>query len=152
MRQFVLGLLILAIHAAGESRTVFAVRCGSALRPAAARGRLLVALARAATPEPAAIIGSTDPGAPRTFARDADDAAPGATLFVSTDDEYFPHDPHPCAAGTGPVPALPPGDWYAQAVLDCNPDLRGPRAPGNPYSDVVRVTVAPEAGTRCRST
>jgi len=145
MRQLVLGLLILAVHAAGESRTVFAVRCGAAMHPAAARGRLLVALARAATPEPAATIGSTDRGAPCVFARDADDAAPGAMLFVSTDDEYSPHDARPCASGTGPVPALPPGDWYAQAVLDCNPDLRGPRAPGNMCSDVVRVTVAPGA-------
>ena len=141
MRELCAALLILVAHAAGDSRTVFAVRCGADMRPGGAHGRLLVALARAAEPPPAAMIGSAEAGSLRVVGRDADHAAPGATLFVSTDDEYYPHDALPCTAGSAPAPALAPGVWYAQAVLDCNADLRGPRAPGNLSSDVVSVTI-----------
>ena len=115
MRQALVAALIMLVHAAGDCQTVFAVRCPADVRPGAARGRLLVALAPAASPAPVTMIGSAEAGAPRVFGRDADNAAPGATMFVSTDDEYSPHDPLPCTAATGPVPALPPGDWYGQA-------------------------------------
>ena len=143
MRRTTAALIIL-FCAAGEAQTVFAVHCGRDMGPAA-RGRLLVALASSASPEPATMIGSAEAGAPRVFGRDADDAAPGATLYVSTADEFSPHDPLPCGAGDGNNGALPPGEWYAQAVLALNPDILGPRSPGNRYSDVCRVTVVPGA-------
>ena len=141
MRASIAAALFACLSATGECQTVFAVRFAAGTTPGP--GRLLVAVAREGTPEPATRIGSAEPGAPRVFGRDAAPAAPGGAMFISTADEHSPPDPCPCtesAAGT-----LPPGDWFVQAVFDTNRDLRGPCAPGNLSSDIGRFHVTPGA-------
>jgi len=104
-------------------------------RPAS--GRLMIVIARTDRPEPRNTIGETGMAAPPILGRDVNNFGPGV---VATIDK---------SATTFPIPsldALPPGDYYVQALFDSNIDLRSVNAPGNQYSDVQRIHLDPGSG------
>ncbi len=107
--------------------------------PAQRPGRLLVVLDlvrgdTGAGLEPRRLIGRTGTGAAPTLGVDAPALAPGARVLVDATAATFPLE-H--------LGDLPAGDYHVQAVLSTNRDLRGPDAPGNLFSDSLRVTLAP---------
>ena len=93
-------------------------------------GRLFVVIAKSDRPEPRNTIGDAGPEASTIVARDVKNFGPGV---VTTLDK---------AAATFPVQSLddlPPGDYYGQALLASNRDLKSVGAPGNLYSNIQRI-------------
>ena len=93
-------------------------------------GRLFVVIAKSDRPEPRNTIGDAGPEASTIVARDVKNFGPGV---VTTLDK---------AAATFPVQSLddlPPGDYYVQALLASNRDLKSVGAPGNLYSTIQRI-------------
>ncbi len=102
---------------------------------AGVNGRLFVVLGRKPQPEPRATLGETGLEMPPVLARDEMDWKPGGARFVDA------------SATASPLPhlaQLPPGDYYAQAVLMTNRDLYVPSAPGNRYSRPQKVHLDPK--------
>jgi S-formylglutathione hydrolase FrmB len=107
----------------------------------AASGRLFVVIAKSDRPEPRKTIGDAGANASIIVARDVKDFQPG---IVTTIDK---------ASATFPVQSLddlPPGDYYVQAVLATNRDLKSVDAPGNLYSTTQRLHLDPRVGTVAR--
>jgi hypothetical protein len=102
-----------------------------------ASGRLFVVMARSDRREPRTLIGQTGAAAPTVIARDVQDlgSEKGATLDKTA--AIFPVDS---------LDDVRAGDYAVQAVLDSNPDSGSLDAPGNQYSDVLRLHVDPRAG------
>jgi hypothetical protein len=97
-------------------------------------GRLLVALGRNASPEPRNRIGETGMEADPLLGRDV---------------VNFDGSPVPVGDGAALFPLrelrdLSPGDYWAQAVLLTNRDLRLISAPGNFFSEPTHVKVVPD--------
>jgi hypothetical protein len=99
-------------------------------------GRLLVVLGRSGKPEPRLRVG-TGPGVPIVLGVDVKGVASGGTFFVDEKAPIFPIES---------LAKLPPGDYFAQAVLDVSRDLKLVNAPGNFYGEAVKVTIDPAAG------
>ena len=100
-------------------------------------GRLFVILARTNSPEPCLMLGRTGLDAPEVLARDVRGFAPGAVTVL--DASVF----------TFPIPNLadvPAGDYFVQALLDSNIDLRLTTAPGNLYSKPQKIHLNPAHG------
>jgi len=99
-----------------------------------ASGRLFIVIAKSDRPEPRNTIGEAGPNATTIVARDVND------LHSAVIDH---------SAAAFPLQSLdqvPPGDYYVQAVLASNRDLKSVGAPGNLYSDTQRVHLDPRAG------
>lgn len=112
----------------------FEVRIGQGVVRKSQAGRLFVVVSRRDQPEPRLGIGGTGKDASPVFARDVrgvTDAVPGVIDHTAIS---FPIDS---------MSALPPGDYFVQAVLDTNLDLRSVNAPGNLYSAVAKVSLDP---------
>jgi Putative esterase len=133
----ILLLLLLAPAARSDTSLRFEVRVAPALLPQPRNGRLLIVLARNASPEPRLTIGRTGLNAPPVLAVDADGIASGGSVVVDQNAEIFP---------LRQLSDLPAGDYYAQAVFDTSVELKLVDAPGNLYSDVRRVTLNPTVG------
>jgi S-formylglutathione hydrolase FrmB len=103
-------------------------------------GRLFVFLNRKGENEPRLIFDDGDVGfdAPPILAKDVMAFKPGETKFIidNTSISY----PIKNLAG------LPAGEYYVQALLDTNNDLRSLNAPGNLYSAVQKVTLDAKRG------
>ena len=97
-------------------------------------GRLLVILGRKADPEPRLVRALTGPDTPFVLARDADNLSVGTVTVL---------DEKSLTAPMTNLSELPPGDYFAQALLISNPDLRSANAPGNLFSDVNKVHLDP---------
>ena len=97
-------------------------------------GRLFIILARTNQPEPRVTLTRAGLDAPFTLARDADAFAPGATAIFDHTTFTFP---------IANLSDLPAGDYFVQALLDSNRDLRSPNSPGNLYSDVRKIHLDP---------
>jgi hypothetical protein len=100
-------------------------------------GRLLVVLSRKDKSEPRLSVGGSGQDAPIVIGRDADDFSPGKIITL---DE---------GALTCPISSpseLAAGDYYVQALLESNADLRSPDAPGNLYSPVQKLSLDPAHG------
>ena len=93
-------------------------------------GRVFVVLSQTNHPEPRLALGNAGKNAPFAFAHDVEAFAPGANAIVDDGAKGYPL-PH--------LAALPPGDYFLQAVFDWNPDLRSPNAPGNLFSKVLPI-------------
>ncbi len=104
-------------------------------------GRLLVILSRKEKPEPRTLLGNAGLDAPFVLGRDVDGLAPGGVSVLDEKVITFP---------ITNLSELPAGDYFAQALLSSNPDLRSPGAPGNLYSEVQALHVAPIAGRSVR--
>ncbi len=88
-------------------------------------GRLIIALAHKADPEPRTLVEDTDRGGPVVAGADANEFAPGGTVAVDGNAIAYP---------MGKLADLPTGDYVAQALLICNHDLLSPETAGNLYS------------------
>ena len=116
----------------------FEVTVAPGLLPKPNDGRLLVVLGKATgEDEPRHAIGETGVNAPPFFGADVNGFGPGVVGVVDGSAEAFP---------IASLAKLPAGEYAAQAVFDWNPDLRMPDAPGNLYSDPMRVMLDPAAG------
>jgi hypothetical protein len=107
----------------------------SSLPPAS--GRLFIAMAQTANPEPRMGIGEAGADAIPVLARDVRDLGRGAAVIIDRTAIAFPIEN---------IGALPPGDYYVQALLHANPDLKSTDAAGNRYSDIQRVRLDPRRG------
>jgi hypothetical protein len=108
---------------------------GLVSRPQA--GRLLIILGRRKGVEPRGAVEADGKDAPPVLGCDVQGLAPGLTAVVGQTAATFPF-PH--------LARLPPGAYFAQPVLDSNPDLRLLDAPGNLYGDAQAVTLDPARG------
>jgi hypothetical protein len=104
-------------------------------------GRLLVALGCRRAPEPRRTIAAIGMRATPVLGRDARGLLPGAPAVIDQSAAIFP---------VRHLSQLPPGLYFAQAVLDSNPDLRLLDAPGNLSSDVQPVALDPARGRTVR--
>jgi len=109
----VLGTLILAFASPGictaqVSGPSFAITFPASTHPAAITGRVFLILSRDSSPEPRFEIHPFDRGLP-IFGRDVNALAPGASVIIDATVPGFP---------LKSLADLPPGDYYAQAVLN----------------------------------
>jgi hypothetical protein len=143
----------LALAAPAAAELSFAVSLPASENDAVT-GRVIVVVSRTQTPEPRFAIGITGPPA---FGVDVEGLRPGAAAIVDARADSYPVES---------LSGLPPGDYWAQAVLikytrvtraDGHtiwvPIPRGPRSfstmiPGNLYSAPVQLSVAPGASQR----
>jgi hypothetical protein len=100
-------------------------------------GRLFVILARSNDPEPRQALGRTGLDAPEALARDPKAFAPGQSAILDQTAFAYP---------ITNLTMLPAGDYFAQALFDCNPDLRFLGAPGNLYSQPQKIHFDPALG------
>jgi hypothetical protein len=114
----------------------FEVRLAEGLAEGPVSGRLLVVLSPEGRRgrEPRLGIGRTGMGAPPLLGRDVERLAPGGSAVLDAGSAIFP---------IGQLGALPPGDYLAQAVLHVNKDLNVVNAPGDLYSEPMRVALDP---------
>jgi hypothetical protein len=93
-------------------------------------GRLFVILSRNNQTEPRLELGNTGPDRPTALARDLARFGPGSNAVVDAGAFIFP---------LNGLSALPTGDYFVQALFDCDTDLRSPEAPGNLFSTPRKV-------------
>ena len=101
-------------------------------------GRLFIVISRTEQPEPRTMIGEAGPDAIPVLARDVRDVGPGRPATIDRNAATFPIEN---------LDVLPAGDYYVQALLHSNIDLKSLDAPGNRYSEVRRVHLDPRRGT-----
>lgn len=104
-------------------------------------GRLFVVIGRTQSPEPRTMIDEAGPAAVPVLAGDVRDLGTGATASVDRSAEIFP---------IRNLDDLQSGDYYIQALLHSNTDLKSLDAPGTEYSEVQRVHLDPSHGTTVR--
>jgi photosystem II stability/assembly factor-like uncharacterized protein len=75
--------------------------------------------------------------APPILGRDVNNFGPGVVATIDRSAAPFP---------IASLDALPPGDYYVQALFDSNIDLKSVNAPGNRYSDIRRLHLDPRDG------
>jgi S-formylglutathione hydrolase FrmB len=102
-----------------------------------APGRLFVIVAKSDRPEPRNTIAEAGSNASTIFARDVEHLQPGAITAIDKTAATFP---------IQSLDELPAGDYYVQAFLASNRDLKSLNAPGNLYSDVQRIRINPRTG------
>ncbi len=125
-----LGVFVAASQ--GQTTLRFEVTSKVAARP----GRLFVVIAKSAQPEPRFNIGEPESTA-FVLARDVGSIDPSTSAALDGGSSIFP---------ISSLNSLPPGNYYVQASLASNIDLRSTNAPGNLHSDVVMVRLNPRAG------
>ena len=137
-----LTYLPLAQPAAAPARTVLSFEISiPANVPVAARdGRLMLVFARRSDFEPREML--SDAGffkalSPPALGRDANGFGPGSSAVL---------DGTAAAVPIGSFNRLVAGDYVLQAVFHANRDLNRPDAPGNLYSDPLRVSLDPAKG------
>jgi photosystem II stability/assembly factor-like uncharacterized protein len=128
-------LFVTAIALPKPQNTSLRFQVTTNLSPAS--GRLLVVISRSDRPEPRMLVGETGMDAPPILGRDVRNFGAGVVATIDRSAATFP------IAG---LDALPPGDYYLQAVFDSNRDLSSVNAPGNTYSDVRFVHLDPRVG------
>lgn len=119
----------------GKSRLQFEVTAAPGLLGEAVEGRLLVVLGRAASPEPRTRIGDVSLQAEPLLGADVKgfDGRRPATLGQGS--ALFP---------LRSLTELPAGEYWAQAILATNRDIRLHDAPGNLVSPPVRARLDPK--------
>ncbi|MDB6121903.1 MAG: esterase [Pedosphaera sp.] len=134
---FALCFVLLAslnLSAANKTKLRFEVSLKQDLVTAPQTGRLFVILYREEKPEPRIALGKMGKDAPFIQAGDANQLAPGKAISLDQTAITFP---------VTNLSELPAGDYYVQALLDSNLDLRSQNAPGNLYSDVQKLHLDP---------
>jgi S-formylglutathione hydrolase FrmB len=130
-------LTALAANSPTPAPCQFEVTLNTGLSTPAKDGRLFLILAQKNTPEPRLALGDTGLDAPEALARDVTGFAPGAVAVLDQTSFAFP---------INHLSDLPAGDYFAQALLDCNADLRSPQSPGNLYSKPQKIHFDPAQG------
>jgi hypothetical protein len=128
------GLVVVGCVAQAHAATglEFQVSLKKDLMATPQTGRLLVILSRTKNPEPRTIIGSTGLDAPYVIAGDVANLAPGTSSTL---------DQRNITSPITNLSELPAGDYFAQALLSVNHDLRAADAPGNFYSSVRKLHI-----------
>jgi hypothetical protein len=124
-------------HSARTASVRFEVTLAPGLTQSPQSGRLLVVLSAKSQPEPRLTIGHTGLDASPAFGRDIKNFAPGGQESLDETCAAFPIDS---------LARLPAGDYFVQALLDSNIDLKSVNAPGNLYSKPRKVHVDPSQG------
>jgi photosystem II stability/assembly factor-like uncharacterized protein len=106
-----------------------------------ASGRLFVVIAKSDRPEPRVLIGDAESDAPTTAARDVTNLGSTMPAIIDGISAAFPLES---------LNQLAPGAYFVQAVLVSNRDLRSVNAPGNLYSAVQQVLLAPRGNNPIR--
>ena len=119
----------------------FEVSLGKSITAPAQSGRLFVILATTNSPEPRLMLGRTGLNAPEALARDVERFREGAAVVLDRTAFAYP---------ITKLAAVAAGDYYVQALFDCNADLRFPAAPGNLYSQPQRIHFEPGARAKHR--
>jgi S-formylglutathione hydrolase FrmB len=118
----------------------FELRVPSSLPVAPRDGRLLVVIARRTNPEPRVMLGDAEffsADSPPVLGLDAMGFGPGSVARVDGSATTFP---------IGELSRLARGEYVVQAVFHANRDLNRPDAPGNLYSNPVRMSLDPARG------
>ena len=131
---WVILAVALAAHGAETTALKFEVTVKPGLVAAPQTGRLFVVIARNQRQEPRLGLGATGIDAPFVIARDVNGLTSDATGTLDIGCITFPFTN---------LAALPAGDYFVQALLDSNRDLKSPRSPGNLYGDVRRLHLDP---------
>jgi hypothetical protein len=115
----------------------FEISLGADVKPAWTTGRMLVVLGKQGEREPRRSIGDTGM-----------DSAPllGCDVALLKQGTHVVLDGHSAIFPIANLAALPAGDYQVQALFRCNPDLRIPNAPGNLYSEPLKLHLDPSAG------
>ena len=100
-------------------------------------GRLFVVIAKSGRPEPRTTIAEAGTNASTLVARDVESMQVGGIATIDKTAATFP---------LQNLDELPAADYYVQAFLASNRDLKSLNAPGNLYSDVQRIHIDPRAG------
>ena len=130
-RRVALAVILLAGFIPGQAAALrFEITAPARRAGEGQRGRLFVVLSHTNNPEPRFALGSAGRDAPQAFARDLPGFGPGETAMIDDSARGYP---------ISQASALPAGDYYVQAVFDSNADLRSPNAPGNLFSEMLRL-------------
>jgi hypothetical protein len=132
---------VIAMFAAtvfGQSASLrFEVTEAAGLTPGTQNGRLFVFINKKNEREPRLADGEVSNDAPPILARDVKNFGAGSVGVIDNASIAFP---------IADLAHLPTGEYYVQALLDTNVDLRSLNAPGNLYSSVQKVTLDPAGG------
>jgi hypothetical protein len=131
----------LAVDSSAPAQFRFEVTVNKELGVPPRDGRMFVMLAVTNKPEPRLKLGRTGQDAPEALARDVEGFAAGSVAMLDQAAFAFP---------TTNLSALPPGDYFAQAMLESNPDLRLVGAPGSLYSQPRPFHFDPARGGTCK--
>ncbi len=118
----------------------FEVSLAEGLTEGPVDGRLFLLLNRGEN-EPRLVAGRTGDNAPPMFAKDVEGLSTERPALIDETATSFP---------IANLQELPPGEYLAQAVIDLNLDIKDLNAPGNLYSDPIRIQVDPAAGKVAR--
>ncbi len=110
-------------------------------RLAPASGRLLVILAKSERPDPRNTIGDAGPNASTILGRDVKNLGVNAAATIDKTAAFFP---------IQSMDGLRAGEYYVQALLASNRDLKSPNAPDNLYSDILHVHLDPRSRNTVR--
>ncbi len=141
LEQILLFSLLLcgwmAVPTQAETSMRFEVSLKKGITSAPQTGRLFVILSRNDKTEPRAAMGILGLDAPFLLARDVTNLTPGVLSVLDQKAITFP---------ITNLSELPASDYFAQALLSVNTDLRAPDAPGNLYSEVKKIHLDPAHG------
>ncbi len=130
-----LALLLWSVVASAVAQPYFEVRAQAGLFAVPRDGRLFIILSPHNTPEPRLTLSRTGRDAPFSLAQDVTGFGAGSVQDLGTNAFSFP--------ATNLV-AIPAGEYWVQALLDSNNDLRSPEAPGNLYSVPQKIKFDPQ--------
>jgi hypothetical protein len=133
-QQFLVLLLAASAVPAATSAVRFEVSVKHRLIAKPQSGRLFVVLSHTNDPEPRLTLGRTGPDAPPALANDVKHLNAGSPILLDQTVFSYP---------VTNLADLPGGDYFAQALFDCNADLRSTKAPGNLYSATPRIHLPP---------
>jgi S-formylglutathione hydrolase FrmB len=119
----------------GRARFQFEVTAAPGLLAGPAEGRLIVVLGRSVSPEPRTRVGDVSLQAGPVLGVDVTDFDGRKPAVLGTGSALFP---------LRSLVELPPGEYWAQAVLATNRDFRQLDAPGNLISPPVRAELDPK--------
>jgi hypothetical protein len=111
----------------------FEVTLAQGISPERPNGRLFILLGKHQSPEPRMTVGNTSLQADPFFARDVD-FAQGKTAIIDDKAIGFPVEN---------LSRLAAGEYYVQALLDTNEDLKSINSPGNLYSAPQQIAIDP---------
>jgi hypothetical protein len=132
-KQLLLGkcfVWLQLIAALNAQALQFEVSLATNLASSPQSGRLLVLLCTKEDPQPRFQLGNAGKDAPYVFGMDTTNLSPSNSWVV---------DEHSAAFPVASLQDLPEGDYFAQTILMCNPDNRMPHAPGNFFSQSIKL-------------
>jgi S-formylglutathione hydrolase FrmB len=144
MKQLLTVAGLCLFPAAGRCEIHFEVAVPTNASITARDGRLYVVVARRGSREPRMMLADAEfftAFSPPVLGRDADAFGPGSVAMLDGSAAVFP---------IGSFTRLTAGDYVVQAVFHANRDLNRPDAPGNLFSDPIRVTIDPARAVTLR--